>query len=377
MKLNGTIKLFADAHVFDNEYQGSRTFIKELYNCLLKKNDLQLYIAAYDIDNLKQYFPQAANIVFLKYKYRNSVARLLFDIPMLIKKHQIDYAHFQYITPVTKNCRFIVTTHDVLFNDFPGEFSFLFRKTKNYLYRAAARKADILTTVSAFSKNAIQRYFSIPPQNITVLPHGVNTVFFEPNHKEQAKEYILRQYGIEKCILFVSRFEPRKNHLVLLKAFLDLELFAQGYHLVFIGHKSMETPAVDLLLNNLPENIRKYILLVDKITDEELCRFYKAASVFVYPSKAEGFGMPPLEAGALQIPVLCSNATALGDFTFFGDNLIDISNYNHFKQKLSGIINGNTSNNALSTIAATIQQNYCWQKTADQFYQLLKQNSMS
>ena len=135
MQVNGTIKLFADAHVFDNEYQGSRTFIKELYNCLSQKNDLQLYLAAYDVENLKQYFPDTTNIVFLKYKYKNSVARLLFDIPFLIKKHKFDYAHFQYITPIKKNCRFIVTTHDVLFNDFPEEFSFVYRKIKNRLYK--------------------------------------------------------------------------------------------------------------------------------------------------------------------------------------------------------------------------------------------------
>ena len=122
MKPANIIKIFLDAHVFDGEFQGSRTFIKELYNILLQKKDLEFYIAAYDLENLKRYFPKAENIFFIKLKKRSSILRLLIEIPQLIKKHGISYAHFQYMVPPVKNCRFIVTTHDVLFNEFPKEF---------------------------------------------------------------------------------------------------------------------------------------------------------------------------------------------------------------------------------------------------------------
>jgi glycosyltransferase involved in cell wall biosynthesis len=368
------IKLFIDAHVFDNEYQGSRTFIKELYNHLASKKDIEFYFAAFNIENLRHHFPKTENIHFIKYKYRYSIARLMLDIPAIIKKYDIGYAHFQYIVPLQKKCRFIVTTHDILFNDYPKDFSFWYRFNKNLLYKIAAKKADILTTVSEYSRNAIQKCFKLKNEAIHVLPNGISSNYFLAYQKSEAINYINNKFGLEKYLLYVSRIEPRKNHTGLLQAYLDLKLYKEDYHLVFIGHQSISTPEFDHLLYSLPGNIRSCIRFFDDLNEEDLLDFYKAATVFVYPSKAEGFGFPPLEAAALKIPVLCSNNTALSDFSFFEQYHIDISNREIFKEKLSALIE-NTDPISLETIAGSIRQKYDWQKTAETFYNLLKENN--
>jgi glycosyltransferase involved in cell wall biosynthesis len=377
MKPANTIKIFLDAHIFDGEFQGSRTFIKELYNMLLQKRDLELYIAAYDIENLKRYFPKADNIVFIKLKNRSSVLRLLIEIPQLIKRYGIGYAHFQYMVPPVKNCRFIVTTHDVLFNEFPEEFPLWYRISKNFLYSWGAKKADILTTDSEYSKRSIERFLGVPSEKVNVLRLGINAIFFNPYDKKLAKEYIQHKYGFDQYILFVSRREPRKNHLMLLQAFLELKLYEQGLRLIFIGHESIKTPAFDILFNSLSPAIRSFIVFNEQATDDELLSFYRAATVFVYPSKAEGFGLPPLEAAALKVPVVCSNSSSLSDYSFFGKNHIDPADYNVFKNTLSDVLLNKACDDSLTAIAERIQQDYCWQKTADNFYQLLKQNSLS
>lgn len=377
MTAPATIKIFLDAHTFDGEFQGSRTFIKELYNILLQKEDIELYIAANDIENLKQYFPKAKNVFYVKLNSRSSVLRLLFDIPRALKKYQVQYAHFQYMVPLVKNCRFIVTTHDVLFNEYPEEFSLWYRLSKNLLYKFAAKKADVLTTDSAYSNRSIQKYLHIPASKINTLRLGINPVFFKPYNKQHAKHYIQEKYGFDKYLLFVSRREPRKNHSMLLKAYLDLKLYEKEYRLVFIGHESIATPAFNLLYNALPAGIRSFIIFYDKASDDELLHLYRAATVFIYPSKAEGFGLPPLEAGALKIPVLCSNSTSLSDFSFFGKNHIDPYNYNEFKNRLWDILAQQPAETDLNTIAATIQNNYCWHNTAEQFYQLIKTDAAS
>lgn len=376
MKAAGTIKIFLDAHSFDGEFQGSRTFIKELYTILLQKKDLEFYIGAYDTDNLKKYFPQSDNIFFVKLKNRSSTLRLLVDIPRLIKKYQVRYAHFQYIVPPIKNCRFIVTTHDVLFNEYPIEFPLWYRLSKNFLYRRSAKKADILTTDSEYSKRSIQRHLDISSEKVNVLPLGINSNFFKPYDKQAAKEHIKNKFGFDRYILFVSRREPRKNHLLLLQAYLDLQLYEQQIRLVFIGHESIKTPAFDALLHSLPAATRSCIVFNEQATDEELLAFYRAATVFVYPSKAEGFGLPPLEAGALRVPVVCSNSSSMSDFTFFGKYHINPTDYNNFKNSLSDVLTNLPGEDTLIAIAETIQQTYCWQKTADRFYQLLKQKSI-
>jgi glycosyltransferase involved in cell wall biosynthesis len=377
MAVPATIRIFLDAHTFDGEFQGSRTFIKELYNLLSKKEDIELYIAAHDIENLKQYFPATNNIVFVKLRHRSSILRLLVDIPAALKKYQVQYAHFQYIVPLVKNCRFIVTTHDVLFNEYPKEFSLWYRLSKNWLYKFAAKKADVLTTDSAYSNQSIQKYLGIPAKKINVLRLGINPVFFKPYNKQEAKNYIQLKYGFNKYLLFVSRREPRKNHTLLLRAYLRLKLYEQDYRLVFIGHESIKTASFDAMYEALSPTIKSFIVFINKSADEELLAFYKGASVFIYPSKAEGFGLPPLEAGALKIPVLCSNTSSLSDFSFFGKNHIDPYDYDAFKNKLRDTITQQPDEAFLNTIATTIQKNFCWHNTTEQFYHLIKANAAS
>ena len=372
MKTTGTIKLFADAHVFDGSFQGSRTFIKEIYTFLAEKEDVHLYLGAYDIENLKQYFPDKNNIFFVKYRSPSAFIRLGYNIPAIIKKYKIQYAHFQYIVPLIKNCRFIVTTHDVIFNEYPHEFSLSYRLVKRSLYKRAAKKADILTTVSEYSKRSIQKYLGTITKPIHVIPNGVSNLFFAEYDKERARKYIKTKFGVERIILFVSRLEPRKNHLLLLQAFLDLKLYEQGFYLVLIGHESIKTPAFDVLMNALPSASKSFVFTACNIDDADLLEFYRAATLFVYPSKAEGFGIPPLEAAAVRIPVLCSNTSAMSDFSFFGENHFDPNDNVLFKNKLAAMVNALPDERCLEDLAATIQAQYNWERSAEILYQLIK-----
>ncbi len=373
MKSSGTIKLFVDAHVFDGKYQGSRTFIKELYSIIATMQDVQLHMGAYDINNLKNIFGDAGNIQFIKYRSRSAFIRLAFDIPRIIKRYQVDFAHFQYISPLFKNCRFIVTTHDLVFNEFPKEFPLWYRLVKNRLFKISAKKADILTTVSDYSKKSIEKYFGISSAAIHIIPNGVSNLFFADYDKEKAVQFIQNKFGVQKFILLVSRFEPRKNHLILLQAFIELELYKQGYYLVLLGwHENINNPAFTNMMSNLPEKSKPYVFMHQHADDNDLLQFYRAAQVFVYPSKAEGFGIPPLEAAAVKIPVLCSNSSAMSDFTFFGAGHFDPENYPVFKNKLSAILNTAPAKTELENIAASIQHQYNWYKSAAALYQLIK-----
>lgn len=373
MKNEPVIKIFVDAHVFDGKFQGTRTFIKELYTIIATMKEVQLYLGAYDINNLQHIFGNADNIRFIKYRSRSHFTRLMFDIPRIIKKHRIDYAHFQYICPLVKSCRFIVTTHDLVFNEYPDEFTTWYRLVKNLFFKTSAKKADILTTVSLYSKRSIEKFFSIPGTAIHVIPNGVSNLFFADYDKEIAKQFIKNKYGVEKMILLVSRFEPRKNHALLLKAYIDLELYKQGYYLALLGwYENMGNEDFNIMMKNLPEHIKPFIFMYQHADDNDLLQFYRAAEIFVYPSKAEGFGIPPLEAAAVKIPVLCSDSSAMSDFSFFGSGHFDPENYPVFKNKLAATINATADKSELNSIAATVQSNYSWQQSAATLYQLIQ-----
>lgn len=367
------IKIFVDAHVFDQEYQGSRTFIKELYSSLSKKNNLHLYIAAHDTKNLKNNLPNSPNITFIPYNTRSGWSRLFFNVRKMLKQYDVDFAHFQYMIPPVKNrnCKYIVTIHDVIFEEYPKEFSRSYRLSKKMLYGLAAANADAITTVSKYSKKSIEKFLDVSPDKITVIPNAVSTIFFEAYDKEVSKKNIQNKYGFDKFILYVSRFEPRKNHAALLNAYLDLKLYLEGYSLVLPGHRSLPVKEFDDLLEKLPDDIRKSIFISSTINDDDLLELYRAASLFVYPSKAEGFGICPLEAAALKIPVICSNASAMQDFNFFGNNHIDCSDEKLLKEKIRSILSQPPGENSLQRIADIIRATYSWEASAEKFYQLL------
>jgi glycosyltransferase involved in cell wall biosynthesis len=110
-------------------------------------------------------------------------------------------------------------------------------------------------------------------------------------------------------------------------------------------------------------------------TDQvDLAAFYRACRLFVYPSKAEGFGIPPLEAAACHAPVLCSSVTAMKDFAFFEPHTFDPTNDTDFEQKLSGMIHEPPSAEFTAKVAAHIAQHYNWQQSSNSFYNLLQAN---
>jgi glycosyltransferase involved in cell wall biosynthesis len=354
-------RIFVDGRVFDTEYQGTRTYIHNLYKIIDEIGDFEIFLASCNPENTAGFFPGSANIRFVKYHTVSKLQRAFRELPEMMTKYSIDAAHYQYVAPPRKKCVQIVTIHDLLFKDFPGEFSLAYKMVKGAAFYLSAKRADLVTTVSAYSKKAINRHFSIPEQNIHVVPNGVSQFFFEPYDKQRAALEVWEKFGVGDYLLYVSRIEPRKNQLDLLRAYLELGLYHQGKSLVFVGKTSLPVPQLKEMLMPLNADIREKVFFLEDISNADLRLLYQAAGLFVYPSKGEGFGIPPLEAGALGIPTICSNTTAMEDFTFFGDKHInpDVAT---LKASILQALAERPSN--LREISNTIRRRYGWEKAA-------------
>jgi glycosyltransferase involved in cell wall biosynthesis len=371
------IKIFVDAHSFDTEFQGTQTFIEGLYSALLQDHpELDIFFGANNTDRIQRAFPFLDPSKILLYKQRKfSLLRYIVDIPKLIKEHSFDFAHFQYLAPgPVGQCKYIVTVHDVLFNDFPEEFSWLYRFKRNLLFKKSLQNAVIKTTVSNYSQNRIAAHYLIPQEQLYIIPNGVSIVTNNLS-KENSRRQIKEKYGIENFILTVSRIEPRKNHLLLLSTFLSLELYKQNISLVFIGKNSISYPALENKIAALTKEQRKYFYRIEQIDKEDLQLLYRSCKLFVYPSKAEGFGIPPLEAVANNAMVLCSNATAMSDFTFLGPGMFDPKNESEFTDKFKSMLALPEDPINTEKIAKVVIEKYSWHKSAATFYQLIKLNS--
>ena len=364
------MNFLVDTHCFDYATsEGINTYLKGLYTALIPiAQNVDFYFASHNLNKLKIIFGSAPNVHYIQLTATNKIRRLLTEMPSIIHRHGIDYAHFQYTAPLIKNCKTIVTLHDILFKDYPQLFPLGYRLTKGILFELSARRADLLLTVSDYSRNRIALHYGIDKNRIYVTPNAVSEDFFHID-ADLAHDFV-KGKGIEKYILYVSRIEPRKNQIALLQAYHDLRLAEKGYDLVFIGRKTLPVPDFEKLLASLPNKEKQHIPIYNQVPYEDLKLWYKATSLFVYPALAEGFGIPPIEAGAAGVPCVCSNQTAMGDFTFFGDNLIDVTNVETLK---SAIIN-NLSSPAIDTnmVCSAIKAKYNWKSIAENFYNLLK-----
>lgn len=369
------LRIFVDAHCFDGEYQGSRTFIKGIYTALSECREAEIFLGAYDITRLHTDFPGIPVRNLLRYRFKNPIVRLGWEIPHILKKYSFDYAHFQYLAPLIKSCRYIVTTHDLLFLENKEYFPLSYRILRSYLFKRSCRNADIRTTPSLFSKSEIHQYYHIDENMINIIPNGVGGCYFNfPMCKEEAIHVIKGRYGLSNFILYVSRIEPRKNHAQLLQSFLEMQLYKKDISLVFIGEESVRNTDLQKMKEKIPAEALPFFKHLCQISNEELPYFYKAARVVVYPSKAEGFGIPPLEAAAMETPVLCANATAMSEFSFFGRFLFDPMNNEEFQTKLSGILFSKDLSYPAKEIASIIRHKYSWEKSCHLFLDCLRRN---
>lgn len=360
--------MLVDCHVFDGKGQGTTTYLKGIYSELVQDENILFYLISFNPDILKSIFGHRENVIYLKYPSKNKFKRLLFDIPSIIKKHAIDFAHFQYISPPIKTCKYIVTIHDVLFLDYPKFFPLAYRIKNKILFYFSAKKADYVLTVSDYSKERIKYHFNI--QDVQVSPNAVDSAYFETYNKKEIQKIVFEKYSIKNYFLFVSRREPRKNHLNLLKSFV-INGYFKKYQLVFIGTKDIQDPAFEKYFYDLSTEIKATVVFLEKVTFEELLYLTRAASISVYPSFAEGFGIPPLESIAANIPTICSNKTAMSEFDFLKYYLFDPNSIDDISLKIDFAL---SRFSVEEEIIAQVKSKYSWIISAKVLSNIFKNN---
>lgn len=359
--IGNKVKILVDGRWFESFYSGVSTYIKGLYLFLAQNETFEITIITSHEAKIRAEFPESIKII--EHQSRSKTLWLFRDIPRIIKKGNFNFAHFQYICPFSKDCVYIVTLHDLLFLDYKRDYPVSFILKNRFLFYLSAKRADILLTVSEFSKRRIAALFGIPLSKIHVTLNGVL-----PTYMNMINDNHNRKIEKRKYILYVSRIEPRKNHIMLIRAFVDLCIY-KDYDLIFIGKETIPVKSIHNYMSLLPENIRSTIKFIENVKESELACYYKNASLFVYPSKSEGFGIPPIEAMASSTKVLCSNATALNDLSFLGKYHFDPNNENEFREKLAKILLD--KDYPYDLLKSEAIKRYSWNQIAQDFALLL------
>jgi glycosyltransferase involved in cell wall biosynthesis len=195
----------------------------------------------------------------------------------------------------------VVTIHDAAVRAVPASYGKRFRALYEVLLPALVRRSEVVMTVSEFSKSELIRHFAARPGQLRVTGEGWEHILrVEPDPR------ILTKHGLErhKYLLAVSSITPSKNFAVIARALARLPRDS-GVQVAVAG-------AVDpRMFADARVPRREAMRWLGYVTDGELRALYANAAAFVFPSLYEGFGLPPLEAMALDCPVLASNAAAL------------------------------------------------------------------
>lgn len=293
------------------QYHPENTYL--LYNPKPKKIDR----ISIDGKIIVEHLPETKNNKKLSSLWR------LFSVSSQIKKDKVEIYHgLSGEIPVglyKTGVKTVVTIHDLIFMRYPNLYSFFDRKIQYFKFKYAVNKADLVIAISEQTKKDIVTYLNINPEKIKLIYQGCAQEFKEEIPSEFT-ELTRKKYNLNSnFVLNVGTIEKRKNVLSVIKAIKDIDT-----QLVIIGKK---TSYFNEISNYISENnLQKKVVFLENVELKELASIYRMATIFIYPSVFEGFGIPIIEALYSKTPVITSKGGCFLEAG--GDNSIYINALN-------------------------------------------------
>ncbi len=266
--------------------------------------------------------------------------------PYVASRCRVELLFAPYFSlPLIPGVRTVVTIHDLIPLLLPEYAPSLPLQGYFRLVSAAVRHADAVVTDSRYSAGDIARVLNIPSRRIHVAYLGVDERYWKPVAPDVLRAVHERLGLPERYLLYFGGTDPRKNIRQLLRAVRLLRDRGQRIAplALMVGRTPAAMPAAWTAHDPHAEAARlgldKEVLFLERPRDEEKAALYAGAVAFLWPSRYEGFGLPPLEAMACGTPVVCSNASSLPEVA--GDAAIllspdDVGGWADAMQRLDG-----------------------------------------
>jgi len=293
------MRIAIDGHSFDAKAGGVRRYVRELTAALRVASPSVglVAIGGTDVPSGIDRRPAATLLP-------TNLGWCATGLPLAAARERFDVFHAPaYTAPLWDARPLVVTIHDVSYARRPewSPHPAGIGLTRQWFYRRSARRADRILTVSEFSKQEIIAAYDLPADRIDVVPHGVGRNFV-PDPRQPR----------EPIVLHVGDIHVRRNLAGVLDVVTDLgntvpEL--EDLQLVLIGR---DLGGLDSLRERAAARGQPGRLVHAGTPDDAaLVSWYQRASVFAYPSRYEGFGLPVLEAMACGTPVVASTAASI------------------------------------------------------------------
>ena len=301
-------------------------------------------------------------------------SRLIWEqtvLPSLAQKTKIDLLHsLHYTKPLRLTCASVVTFHDMTYYLYPQ----LHTRTRRLVFptamRFSAKQADALITVSESTRKDAIRLLEIDPERIFTTQLGVDPSFIELNDNDEELKVISKYSLPEKFILYLGTIEPRKNLPVLIKSYKQLADDGTDYKLVLVGKYGWMYQEVLDLIDDM--DLQDMVYLTGYVSQEDLPVVYNLASLFVYPTIYEGFGLPALEAMACGIPVITTRVASPPEIVGDAGLLIPVNDTAALYKAMNQVLEDTALREKLIHDGLARSKLFSWERTAQLTQQVYK-----
>jgi glycosyltransferase involved in cell wall biosynthesis len=300
-------------------------------------------------------------------------------MPSIVARSRIDFMHYPHWNiPVFSKVPFIVTIHDLIMLELPKSsrasthnalvYGFKHAGFRIVLENAIHRSRHIIT-VSNYTKSKILEHFGIKQEKITVVPNGV----IPPR---EARSVSLTALGVyQPYFLYVGNAYPHKNIEMMMHAFSQFHELHPLAQLVIAGRKDIFSKRLEREASELGLNIEN-VRFIDLPTDDELASLYKNASLFIFPSRIEGFGIPPLEAMSYETPVAAANTSSIPEVLKHAAQYFDPDDIEALVELMRQSIDEPERFEKQKKDGLTLSMQYSWSNTAKQTLKIYNEQSL-
>ncbi|MCX6762282.1 MAG: glycosyltransferase family 1 protein [Candidatus Moranbacteria bacterium] len=261
----------------------------------------------------------------------------------------------------SKKCRVVATFHDLSFERYPNFFPFKTRLWHEYFVnpRKIAQAAEKLIAVSESTKKDLETIYKIDPEKINVVHHGISDDFNVIDRNDPKLLEIQKKYNLPyKFVLYLGNIEPRKN----------ISSVVAAYKKVVFENPILEKNELVLAGNVSPlcrEMVEKENLKTcGYIKREDRPYIYNLASLFIYPSFFEGFGLPILEAMACGTPVITSNNSSIPEVAGNAAIFVDPNRPSEVAEAMRTILTDEKLYAKMKERGLAQSQKFSWKKCA-------------
>lgn len=279
---------------------------------IISSKDTFILLFKNEVHEMFQIFSNNANVKMVVLPGCNKLIFNQIKLPMEMRKYKADrYLFMAFPVPVLFFRKNIISTiHDICCWDCPETMNGMSKWYFRISHRFAVKKCKKIITISHFSQNRIEDKLHVSSNKICLIYCGVDNNFENYVRDDNKQKLVKEKYKLpEQYLLSLSTLEPRKNLELLVNAYRKL-IMDEAYEipLVLAGRKGWK---MDQFFEKIEPLVKEKIIFTGFIEEKDLPEVYAGAKLFIFPSKYEGFGMPPLEAMACGTNVLSSNSTSL------------------------------------------------------------------